>query len=454
MNVHWHEGLFLQPHHLQTMQRATQTEIRALRSLLLPFAYGVVDAKLSYDDLANGRLRFNRLHVIMPGGQEVRFPEDAQLPSLDIRAEASRGAGQLEVFLSVPLWVKSRANAFRIGEPPDPRVKLLYIPSEARDMADENTGENPQTLYLRKVNARLMFKGEDTSDVECIPLLRIVRSVGEDAGKPRPDPEFVPPSLLLRSAPTLHDLARELNAQVNASREQLRIKAATGGLGLEVKWEITARLAALNRFCAAWSAVIEEGNVGPFIIYQELRGLLGDLLALHPADKLFDCQPYNHMDPLPPFRELDRKIRDEIRVARAAEPLKVAFDGSPGLLRASLDPQHFERPTGYFLGVKTRVDRTKLALYLNDGNKFKLMPRSMEQVAIFGVELKEENYPPLELPGQSDLHYFRLVPTSNQRRWDQVKQDKGVSLVWNNAEFDLSDAAFTLYMTLSSTTGS
>src|SRR5215469_16929336 len=453
MNVHWHEGLFLQPHHLQTMQRAMQTELRALRSLMFPYAFGVVDAKLSYDDLATGRLRFDRLHVIMPGGQEVRFPEEAQLPSLDIRAEASRGAGQLEVYLSVPLWVKNRANAFRFGEPADPRVKLLYIPTETRELADENSGDNPQTLHLRKVNARLMLKSEDMSDVEGIPLLRIVRSVGEDAGKPRPDPEFVPPSVLLRSAPTLHDLVRELTAQVNASREQTRIKVTTGGLGIEMKWEIATRLSALNRYCAAWSDVIEEGNIPPFAVYQELRAFLGELLALHPADKLFDCQPYNHMDPLPAFRELDRKIREEIRVARAAEPLRVAFAGTPGLLRATLEPQHFERPTGYYLGVKTRTDRTKLATYLNDGNKFKLMPRSMEQVAIFGVELKDEHSPPLELPGQSDLHYFRLMPTTNQRRWDQVKQDKGISLVWNNSEFDLSDAAFTLYMTLSSNSG-
>jgi aspartyl-tRNA synthetase len=68
----------------------------------------------------------------------------------------------------------------------------------------------------------------------------------------------------------------------------------------------------------------------------------------------------------------------------------------------------------------------------------------------FGMELKEENVPPLELPAQSDLHYFRVLPASNQRRWDQIKQDKAVSLVWNNADFDLADATFTLYMTLPS----
>jgi type VI secretion system ImpJ/VasE family protein len=452
MNVHWHEGLFLQPHHLQLMQRRLQLEIRAARALLSPHFYGVVEGKLSYDDLADGRIRFERLHVILPSGQEVRFPEEANLPSLDVRAAMARGAGQMEVSLAVPLWVKNRANAFRFGEPPDPRVKFLYIPVEAPDSADENTGENPQSVYLRKVNARLVLPGEDVSDMECLPLLRIMRAVGDDAGKLRQDPDYVPPSLRLRSSPSLHDSLRELMAQLNASREQFRIKVTTGGLGLEIKWEITMRLMALNRACATLTGLVEEGNLTPGQMYLELRGLLGELLALHPGEKLFECQPYNHLDPLPAFRELDRKIRDEIRVARAAEPLKVAFTGSPGLMRATLEAQHFEKPTGWYLGVKTRVDRTRLALYLSDGNKFKLMPRSMEQVAIFGVELKEQNYPPLELPAQNDLHYFSLTPMANARRWEQVKQDKAMSLVWNNADMDLADATFTLYMTLSSAT--
>lgn len=449
MNVHWHEGLFLQPHHLQLMQRRLQLEIHAARSLLATNFFGVVEGKLSYDDLADGRIRFERLNVIMPSGQEIRFPAEANLPSLDVRSAMARGSGQMEVSLAVPLWTKNRANAFRFGEPPDPRIKLLYIPTEVPDLADENTGENSQSVYIRKVNARLVLPGEDVSDVECLPLLRIVRSVGEDAGKPRQDPDYVPPSLLLRSSPSLHDLMRELVAQLNASREQLRIKVTTGGLGLEIKWDLTMKLTALNRACASLPSMVEAGNISPFELYLELRELLGELLALHPGEKLFDCQPYNHMDPLPQFRELDGKIRLEIKIT-VTPLLKVVFAGSPGLMRADLKPEHFEKVTGYYLGVKTRVDRTRLALYLSDGNKFKLMPRSMEQVAIFGVELKEQNYPPLELPAQNDLHYFSLTPTSNPRRWDQVKQDKAISLVWNNAEMDLADATFTLYMTLSS----
>jgi len=449
MHVHWHEGLFLQPHHLQLMQHQLQADIRAARALLTPYCFGVVELRLAQDDLADGRVRFERLRVIMPSGQEIIYPEQANLPALDIKTQLVQNAGPLEIFLAVPLWAKNRANAFRPGEQADPRVKLLFIPSEIRDLGDENTGENPQAVYLRKINARVVFKNDDLADMEFIPLLRVMRASGEDLGKPRQDPDYVAPALLLRSSPVLHDLMRELAAQLNASREQLRVKVTTGGLGLEVKWDLTLRLTTLNRFCASLPAVIEEGTISPFAMYLELRELLGELLALHPDKGLFECEPYNHLDPLRSYRELDRKIRAEIRVSRATEPLKVPFVASqPGLLRATPEAQHFEKPTAYFLGVKTKVERTKLATYLTDANKFKLMPGSMERVAIFGVEVKEENYPPLELPGQSDLHYFRVIPTSNQRRWDKIKEDKIMSLVWNNAEFDLSDATITLYMTL------
>ncbi len=448
MHVHWHEGLFLQPHHLQVMQRDLLVQVRAARAMFNPHCYGIVESKLDPDSLADGRIRFEKLRAIMPSGQEVFLPEDAELPTLDIKPELARGSGTLEVRLAVPLWAKNRENAFKMGEVVNPHTKLLYVPKEVSEVADENSGENPQTIFARKVNARVVLKGEDLSDMESIPLLRIVRATGEESGKPRQDPQFVPPSLLLRSSPVLHDLMRELVAQLNASRNDLRIKAATGGLGLEVKWELTLRLTVLNRFCASLPSWVEEGTVPPFYIYLQLRELLGELLGVHPEKNMFDCEAYVHDDPYRAFKDLDLKIRELIRVTKGIEPMKLEFTGSPGVLRATLEAKHIEKPTGYYLGVATRADRTKLAVYLSDQNKFKFMPRSMEQVAIFGVELKEESYPPLDLPGQSNLYYFRVIPTSNQRRWDQVKQDKAISLVWNNSEFDLTDAKFTLYMTL------
>src|SRR5689334_3884052 len=99
MQIHWHEGLFLQPHHLQFMQRRLLVEMRTARGLLNPYSYGILESSLSHDDLADGRLRFERLRAIMPSGQEVFYPEEANLPAVDIKAELARGTGSIEALL-------------------------------------------------------------------------------------------------------------------------------------------------------------------------------------------------------------------------------------------------------------------------------------------------------------------------------------------------------------------
>ncbi|HSU53671.1 MAG TPA: type VI secretion system baseplate subunit TssK [Candidatus Dormibacteraeota bacterium] len=447
MQIHWHEGLFLQPHHLQIMQRRLQTDLRAVRTLLNPYCYGIIESRVSLDDLADGRIRFERLRVIMPSGQEVFFPEDATLPALDIKTELVRSTGALDVMLVVPLWTKSRANAFRQGDRVDPRIKLLYVPEETREVADENTGDNPQSVHVRKINARIALKGEDLSDMESLPLLRVARVTGDDPGKARQDPDFVGPSLLLRSTPVIHEMIRELLARLNTSRDERRAKLAAGGLSSDIKWDWTLRLTVLNRFSASMPSLVEEGLVSPFTVYLQLRELLGELLALRPEKDIFDCAPYNHLDPLPAFKELDLKIRELIRPDDVVNVRKVPFETiGPGMLRANMEPDDFVKPTGYFIGVKTTLENTKLGAYLTDGNKFKVMPWSMKDLAIFGLESKEENFPPLELSPRQ--RYFRIVPTSNQRRWDTLKQDKAMALVWNNSDFNLSEAEFTLFMTL------
>ena len=73
----------------------------------------------------------------------------------------------------------------------------------------------------------------------------------------------------------------------------------------------------------------------------------------------------------------------------------------------------------------------------------------VELTAVFGIELQYVQVPPIQLPGGA--HYFRFAPTSNQKRWDQIKTDRVASLVWNNQVLEMSKAngtTFTLWMTL------
>jgi type VI secretion system protein ImpJ len=451
VKIHWQEGLFLQPHHFQRMQKSVEDEIASERRLAWPYPYGVVEARLSRDELENKRVRFDKLRAIMPSGLEVNYPAAAELPSLDIAQAFSKGAGSFTVSLGVPLWQESRANTVPVTHDADTRVKLLYRIGEI-ECHDENTGENPKPLQVRKINSRLMFEHEDPSDMEVLPLLRIVRATGEDVGLPKEDPEFVPPCMLLSGSPVLREMVRDLVSQVEASRKELVVQVTRGGFSIDtmrgVQFEQVMRLRTLNRYSARLPSIIAAPIATPFSVYLELRELLAELAAMHPDRDEFESAPYRHDNQFLCFREVANKIRSFLRGAVAPSFLRLAFKDVGGVLTANFSPEHFTQPNAYFLGIKTKLDPTAVARYVEDGDKFKLMPQSLATRAIRGIELKEERHAPLELPAAADLHYFRLERANSARMWQQIQTEKTAAIRWTGGELDWSDASFTLYMTV------
>src|SRR5689334_7103937 len=119
IKIHWQEGLFLQPHHLQRMQKSVEDEVASERRLCWPYPFGVIEARLSRDELENKRVRFDKLRAIMPSGLEVNYPASAELPSLDIAQAFAKGAASFMISLGVPLWQNSRANTVPITQDAD-----------------------------------------------------------------------------------------------------------------------------------------------------------------------------------------------------------------------------------------------------------------------------------------------------------------------------------------------
>ncbi|MCD6303461.1 MAG: type VI secretion system baseplate subunit TssK, partial [Planctomycetes bacterium] len=109
--VHWYEGLFLQPHHLQCMQRGLLEAIASERRLAWAYPYGVIEAKLSADALENLLVQFDSLLAVMPSGVVVDYPAAADIPALNIKRPFESASGSFDVLLGVPLWYAQQANA-------------------------------------------------------------------------------------------------------------------------------------------------------------------------------------------------------------------------------------------------------------------------------------------------------------------------------------------------------
>lgn len=457
--VHWHEGLFLQPHHLQTMQHHLLDRIASERKLGIIFSHGVVDMKMSADALENMLVRFDRLRVVMPSGVEVNFPENADLPSLDIKAAFEASSNPFTVSLAVPLWYATRANTVDAAAGntggaaggAEWRVKRLYKVSEIQ-RTDENTGENQQPMVVRKLNARLILDEDDHTDLETVPLLRIAHATGKDVGQARQEPSYIPPCLAIGGSATLREKLRDLVNQVQASRTTLVQQITAGGFSIDamrgVQFEQAMRLRTLNRYSARLGSFLPIlAEVRPFDFYLELRELLGELSASHPdRDKEFIVPEYDHDNLAGSYDDLINKIRSLLGGTVQERYLKIDFiqEGAVFVLKDPMAAEHFEKPTDYFLGIKTSDDHVALAKLVEDGDKFKLMAKTMIQQRIWGIKLQEERHPPLTLPAKGDLFYFRLMRSESQRMWDRIKDEKMMAARW--PDMQTSNYQLSLYM--------
>ncbi|MCC5787631.1 MAG: type VI secretion system baseplate subunit TssK [Phycisphaerales bacterium] len=449
--VHWHEGLFLQPHHLQAMQRSSIDRASLDRALARPYPYGVAEAKLSRDGLDNMRVRFDRLLVVMPSGVVLDYPNAADLPALDIEEEFNASTRPFTVSLGVPLHYPGRANAIELGENADWRTKRMYRVFE-RDEADENTGENAQPVMYRKLNARLMLDRDDRTDMEVLPLLRVAHATGEDSGVPRMDPEFVPACLVLEGSGRLRQEVLELGNQIEATRRELVNQMTRGGFNVEtmkgIQIQSMLKLLTLNRAAARLPALVQASRaVSPFEVYLEMRDCLSGLAALFPDKDPWEVPAYDHDNPAPAFLDLTAKIRTFLKVQDKGSYLMVQMRKEGDLLVCDLTDEHATRPNEYFLGVKTNEDPRQLAELVENPNEFKLIPKSLANTRLYGVRLKEVRHAPAQLPSPVGLNYFRIERAQSQRAWDRIMQEKQVALKFPGSDQGRFESV-AIYMTV------
>lgn len=456
-DVHWHEGLFLRPQHLQFMQRGMVERFASARQMAWSYPYGVISADVASDELKNGYVRFRRLHAVMPSGLEVQIggretEGAADLAALPIKSAFEAARGGMLVYLAVPLWSETGANVVEQSADDDWRAKRRYRVREIGS-ADENSGENVQPLRIRQINSRLLLEGEDQSDLEVLPVLRIIPGTGEDAGLPIGDPEYVPPCLFLAASPVLTDMVTQLASALDATRKTAagQLPSILGG-GEGGKAEALLRLRSLNRFSARLPHLVKARRTTPLDLYLELRDLLGELAVLSPTADAFDVPDYDHGDPGPCFRAVVRRIRPLVKGMVVRDFRTIEFERGGKGFTATLQPEDFTEPNAYFLGIATRMDPRKLVGLVEEGADFKLMaPSKAGAQAIRGVPLVVEHSPPPSFPRQEGLHFFRVEREKNdraRRMWEAAQAEAGVVVV--GSEQDVKDLDVTLYMTVPS----
>ncbi len=439
--VHWHEGLFLRPHHLQFLQRATQEAIATERRRRYPYPYGVIDSEMSRDHLEEFQVRFRRLTAVLPtSGRLVRFPEQADLEPLDIERAFTSTDEPLRVFLAAPHYQDRRANTIGLGERADALDGRLYRVHELSEAHDENTGKNPQPIELMHVNARLVLENELTSEVEAMPLVRITRAKAGDR-RAIVDDEYVPPCLCIGASPRLRNLLMDLLTHLRtARREYLSGFRRTGfrlSMGDWTRLEDVLKMQAVNRLLGRMSNLLKDeavNGVTPLDLHMELRDGLGELSVIpregfseHGAD-LFDVPDYDHEHCLAAFELMEQRIRELIPSGgEAIRAIKFRPEDGVLVLSEELSEDELTNRSYYLLRLTTREDHTALADEVQDRERFKLMSYNHRHRNRQGVALAYEPHPPRGVSPDAKYAYFRLVREKDEwskLMWEEIVKEK------------------------------
>lgn len=428
--IHWREGLFLQPHHLQQFQRGVHQRIEQMTRAASPHPHGVLDMDLAEDDLENFQVRFRKLHAILPGGTLLRFPEDADLPVLQIKQAFAAGTESLLVYLAVPLWFEERPNvaedtASQSGDSP-----VRYVLAR-RETTDENTGQHPQLVELRRLNARLLLDGPELRrhDFELLPVLRITRTERQNLpDAPRRDPSFVPGAISLAGMPGIRELVRDLASRITAVRREFSSLLTDNppfgdSFGAE-SLRYLFRLRILTRFEATLPALVEAGGIAPFDLYLHLRELLGEFAALEPEQEDFASAAYDHSNCYPAFAELTTRIRKYLTGPRQRYR-SVDFRKEDRRFLAPVSADLFHEAASFFLAVRSGWNASELVSLVEDSSQFQLLPGEVarDKVAVRGIRMKEVRSLPFGLPRDPGLYYFRVLAEDSRELWERLTND-------------------------------
>src|SRR6516165_3409315 len=99
--VHWFEGMFLSPQHLQAADRHTLRGLQEVEDWYNPFAWGLRSVEINQAARANFMVDLQSCEARFPDGTHLSIPIDATVAPVQLRTALSTAASTT-VYLAVP----------------------------------------------------------------------------------------------------------------------------------------------------------------------------------------------------------------------------------------------------------------------------------------------------------------------------------------------------------------
>ncbi len=439
--LNWSEGLFLRPHHFQSADRYWHELLSLSSRFDTGYQYGVFSAELNQDALDNQILQIVRFRARTKQGTIISF-DDSVVDRVDLKMRQKsdpkfldfiRDHEGVKVYLGFPHLKLSKRNVSEEGG-----TSQFRYQSGVRDLEDEVSGGNPQTLETKSLNVRFLLESDDLDGYEAIPVFRLIRSRELD-GKLKIDPHYYPPCLTTRSHPELQRNILEsaydlLNTRAETLRRQVIDSGITFSSQVAGAVERLMLLRTINESLGELNCHAFSDGVHPYTAYSMLCQLIGRLSIFGAEKSLGDMPRYDHDNLHTIFQWALDRIRKLIDIGDEGYFQRFFKGVGRAKLRVNIEPEWFSRQWQLVLGIHSLdLSAGECLAKLDRAIAWKLAQPSFVDYCYEkqarGLKLRKLRNVPSVLPRSPGWLFFSIAEDD---QWDEVRSEGAIGLRLNS----------------------
>ncbi|MFT0531293.1 type VI secretion system baseplate subunit TssK [Castellaniella hirudinis] len=448
--TYWHQGLFLQPQHLQRQDLHQQFLQKPLYQLATPHGWGVGKLEFAPDGLAAQHIDIREAQLIFRPNTYVEFPGNAIIAPRAFDTAWTDTDQPLDLYLGLKKLTVAYPNVTVVDAFEDAAHATTRYASQADGQETPDLyGDGPvaQVPIIKHI-VRVFFGPEldALDDYDLIPIGQLQR-VNDTI---QFNNTRVPPCFHLSGSAVLQNQLRDIRDDLSGRMRQLAEYKAPADLQQDLDssyFTLMQALQALNRQVPLLTHLAETPQIHPWMVYGALRSCVGELSTFsEPYDALGRRrdQPndeglpaYDHLNQQACFQAARQLIGRLLNDISAGPEFRVTLEPLDDYRVAAIARDHFAARNRFYLMLQsakkweaTTQDFLRLARLAAP----KVLPSLIDH-ALPGTDLIELNAPPQGIPKRANARYFRIEQMSAE--WEQIVQAAEIGLFWADAPDDL-----------------
>ncbi len=404
--VHWSEGLFLRPHHLQQADRYLENAIESRTRYVTPYPWGFAAIEIDRDLAHQGKFALRRAAGVLPDGGLFDFPAESPSPAPLEVPESSDGQ---TIWLTAPARSE---NAREVAPQASEGATRFVIGTET---VIDSTSHLRIEEEIEVAYPRLAYEIRKTPKpgFVSLPVAKLLEIHDKTLVF---DEKFAPPLLLVAAHPTVEGWLDRVIGWIGAKLDELARYASdpTAGGGLQSADYLMLQM--LNRETPVLAHLRRSRSVHPERLYEEFLRVAGELATFATSERRArEYDPYVHEDLERTFAPLLRDIQDFLsaQLDRRAIRLQLIEVAANSYVSSIKDRTLF-RNANFILEVSARRPlaeiQQSLPAYLKVGPNTKMNEIVLAHLP--GVPLVHLPTPPPQIRAITDHVYFYLDRTS------------------------------------------